>query len=170
MRNLILLLVFSLGSCAAQSAGSKSLEAPSIGVVYLLDSSNQTLKPLPDEPWRVQGRNDAGIVEVAGERSYVRIASDKPEFVFKIGNPENAKLYAFNVDAKFSVDAKPTNRRWFSLIHKIGRKTETSPGIPVEITRFGESSYKIVPTLSLRPGEYAILLSGTRLFSFGIDQ
>jgi hypothetical protein len=155
---------------AAQApGGSLPLDAPSIGVVYFLDSSSHTLESLPDEPWRVHRRQDAEIIEVAGERSYVRITSNKPEFVFKIGNPENAYLYAFNIDDKFSVDENPTNRRWFSLIHKIGQTKEVSSGIPVEITKFGESSYRIVPTLSLRPGEYAIVLS-TKLFSFGIDQ
>jgi hypothetical protein len=150
----------------AQSAGSMLLDAPSIGVVYLLDSSNQTLKALLDEAWTAHASGDTANIEVNGERSYIRIANDKPEFVFKIGNPENAKLYAFTIDNK----NKKEIRRRFALVHKVGKARQTSPGIPVEISKFGGSSYKLVPTPSLRPGEYAILLSGSKVFTFGIDQ
>jgi hypothetical protein len=150
----------------AQSAGSMLLDAPSIGAVYLLDSSNQTLKPLPDEAWTAHASGDTANIEVNGERSYIRIANDKPEFVFEIGNPENAKLYAFTIDNKNEKEI----RRRFSLVHKVGKARQTSPGIPVEISKFAESSYKLVPVPSLRPGEYAILLSGSKVFTFGIDQ
>ena len=58
MRNvaLALLLFFALGSCGAQSATSKPVEPEVIGEAFLLDSSGQTLKPLPEEPWKAQGK------------------------------------------------------------------------------------------------------------------
>ena len=142
-------------------------DAPSIGEVYLLDVANQTLKPLPDEPWtaRADGR-DAGIIEVSGDRALVRMVDDKPAFVFKIGNPENVKLYALTVEAK---DKKKVGR-WFSLVHVVGKTRQVSPGMPVEITKFGQSSFKFMPKQPLRPGEYAVMLSGSKVFTFGVDQ
>jgi len=152
----------------SKPASAAPLDAPTIGVVYFLDSSTQTLKALPDEPWTARRRDEAGTIEVSGERSYLRIKSDKPEFVFKIGNPEHAKLYALNRD--FSKKDKDKGQRWFSLVHKVGKAREVSPGIPVEIKKFGESSYRLIPEPTLRPGEYAVLLSGSKVFTFGIDQ
>jgi hypothetical protein len=141
-------------------------DAPSIAVVYFLDLRNQTLKPLLDEPWTSRKYGDSGIIEVSGERSLVRIVEDRPAFVFKIGNPENVKLYALTVDTK---DKKNTGR-WFSLLHVAGKTRQASPGMPVEITKFGQSSFTLVPKQLLRPGEYAVLLSGSKVFTFGIDQ
>lgn len=83
-----------------------------------------------------------------------------PEFVFKIGNPENVKLYGFT---------QKKNKRQFELAKVKGRTREIIPGIPVEITKFGESSYRLVPHSSLSAGEYAIL-TGPKIFSFGVDQ
>ncbi len=153
------------GSTSSDPKGDKSipLDAPSIGVVYLLDVTSRTLKPLPEEPWKAQARDNVGAIEIAGQHSYLRVVTGKPELVFKIGNPENAKLYALNVD----VGKK--NQRWFSLVHKTGKAREVSPGIPIEIKKVGESSYELVPEPTLRPGEYAVLLSGSRVFTFGID-
>jgi hypothetical protein len=143
-----------------------SADAPSIGVVYLLDASSHTLKAIPDEAWTARaGGRDTGVIEVPGERSFVRIVDDKPTFVYKIGNPENAHLYALTIDYK---DKKKT-WRWFSLVHVVGKTRQVSPGVPVEITKFGQSSYKLVPTQPLRPGEYAVLVGGSKVFTFGID-
>jgi hypothetical protein len=51
----------------------------------------------------------------------------------------------------------------------LGRNHETDPGVPVLITRFGNSSYRLVPQSPLSPGEYAVLLSGSKTFTFGVD-
>jgi hypothetical protein len=149
------------------ASGALPSDAPSIGVVYLLDPSSQILKPLQDEIWNAQAHGrDSGIIEVPGERSSVRIVGDRPVFVFKIGNPENAKLYALTVDAK----DKNKIGRWFSLVHIVGKTRQVSPGMPVDITKFGQSSFKLVPKLALSPGEYAVVLSGSKVFTFGVDQ
>lgn len=169
LRDLVLLLVFSLGVCGAQSMSSKQLDAPLIGVVFQLDSANQTLKPLPDEPWTALAHGGiiipkTGGVAISGSHSSFRIASgDKTEFVFKIGNPEHAALYRCT---------EGKNERQFSLMQfkgALGRNHETDPGVPVLITRFGNSSYRLVPQSPLSPGEYAVLLSGSKTFTFGVD-
>jgi hypothetical protein len=154
-----------LPTAQAQSSALPT-DAPTIGVVYFLDNLNQTLRPLVDEPWTSRRFGDSGMIEVAGDRSSFRIAEDRPVFVFKIGNPQNAQIFGLTMDAQ---DKKKT-QRWFSLVHVAGKTKQVSTGIPVEITKFGESSYKLTPKPSLRPGEYAVLLSGSKVFTFGIDQ
>jgi hypothetical protein len=181
MCNLILLVVSSLGRGEPQSASSKPLVPPSIGVVYLLDSSNQNLKALSDEAWKAgrssawkaaYGRSHTGTIslDVSGGRSSFRIATDKPEFVFTFGSPENAALYVATEDKK--------NKRQFAVetVNVNTNRISNLPGISVEITQFGESSYKLAPKSPLHPGEYAILLRGSpqakdkKIFTFGIDQ
>jgi hypothetical protein len=170
MRNLALslLLTLSLGACSAQSASSKPPEPEAIGEVNLLDSSNMTLKPLPQETWKAKGRpgwrTATGSIELPGERSAFRISvGEQPQFVFKTGTPEAVKLYLF---------VQKKNSRICDLVKvKAGwtQERDYAPGIPVEVTKFGESSYKLVPKSPLAPGEYGIDLSGG-LFTFGVDQ
>jgi hypothetical protein len=165
MRNLVLILLFSLASCAAQSASSAPVEPPSIGVVYFL-ASDQTLKPLPEEQWKAKGSGvftATGSIEVSADRSSLRLASnDKTDFVFNIGTPEHVKIYRFTSDEKHKT-------RKFELVKIKGRTRETINGIPADITKFGGSSYRLVPRSPLAPGEYAVL-TGSKIFSFGIDQ
>lgn len=170
MRNLILALLpfLSFVACGAQSSTVKPLEPAVIGEVNLLDSSGQALKPLPEEQWKAKGKPGwttvTGSIQISGERSSFRVkASEKIEFVFKTGQPENIRLYPFSLKK---------NLRYCDLVKLKGvwtKERETLQGIPVEITKFGESSYKLVPKSPLEPGEYGIDLSG-KLFTFGIDQ
>jgi hypothetical protein len=182
MRHLILLLGLLLASAAAQSAPSLSLEPTSTGVPYLLDSSNQVLKPLVEESWKIghnsvfkaayAGGTIAVNYEVSGGHSSFRIANDMPVFVFKFESPENAVLYLSSTK-----NDKDTNRRQFvcNRVYK-NNKMELDPGIPIDITQFGESSYKLIPKAPLSPGEYAVMLRGStqvkdhKIFTFGIDQ
>jgi hypothetical protein len=170
MRNLVLalLVILSLGTCGAQSVTVKPVEPAAIGEVNLLDSSGQTLKPLPDEQWKAKGKPGwstvIGSIQISGERSSFRVmANEKAEFVFKTGSPEVIRLYPF---------IQKKNLRYCDLVTLKGVRTkerEIYQGIPVEITKFGESSYKLVPKSPLGPGEYGIDLSG-KIFTFGIDQ
>jgi hypothetical protein len=184
MRHLPLFLVFSVCSCGAQTASGQPSAVPSAGVVYLLDSSTRALKPLPDELWKSghkrqsdghRGVVTTGTMDISGLRSSFRTANNKPEFVFAFGSPENATLYVATQDKN--------QRRFDSVaLHeepgtlKVKASTEIIPGMPVEITQFGDGSFKLVPKSPLSPGEYAISLRGSteavahRLFTFGIDQ
>jgi hypothetical protein len=140
-------------------------DAPTIGVVYLWEPGSHTLRPLPDDPWGARPRSDSGTIEIAGDRSGIRTANPNPTFVYRIGYPGNVHLYALAVDRK----DKKGLKRWFSQVHAVGNTKETSPGLPVSIRKSGRSSYELTPKHPLEPGEYAVLLSGSKVFSFGID-
>lgn len=167
MRNLVfvLLVVLSLGICNAQSATAKPQEPAAIGVVFRLDPSSQELKPLPDEQWKVKGKAGwttvTGILIIPGNSSTFRIkAGEKTEFIFISGTAERTRLYRFD---------QKNSERQLELVKRKGREQETFQGVPFVLTKYGESSYKLVPKTPLEPGEYAIDLSG-KTFTFGIDQ
>jgi hypothetical protein len=189
MRCLPSLLLLSIGGCQAQSAGSQ-IDIPSAGVVYLLDSATQSLKPLPVEEWKVghtsafkaaYGRKHTSAIslDMAGARSVFRITNDKPEFVFNFASPENATMY-------ISEENNNTRRFTIETINVKDNSIANIPGLPVEITQLGPSSFKLVPKSSLRPGEYTITLKAAapggeesaqktkrrrpfQYFTFGID-
>lgn len=174
LRNLFVLslLVLPLSLCKAQTAPAKPVEPTAIGVVYHLDVSSQTLSPLPDEQ-QTQIVKSCGVsgacnaIEVSGKGSSFRVkADDKFDFVFNTGSPEKVTLFRF--------DLKKNNRHL--LVGKLARpkfgtgiRSEEIRGLPVVVTKFGESSYKLVPASPLTPGEYVILIAG-EAFTFGVDQ
>jgi hypothetical protein len=155
-----------------QSVVSKVPEPPSVGAIYLLDKSNQKLNPLPDEPFKV-GHNNileppiTGSLDVQGSRSPFRLTDTKPEFVFKFETPESAVLYMSA--------SKKNERRFISIRLEKDNRFAKVPGVPIEISSYGESSYKLVPSSPLSVGEYAITLEQSpqavnrRIFTFGID-
>ncbi len=177
MRISVIFLTFLVGICAAQDTTIKSVDAQPVGVVQLLDSSNQTLKPLPDEAWKVghssifktaYGKSPmTASIDVSGEHSTFRVAAGKPEFVFTFGSPENARLYVS--------ESNKNERRFPSVRVNKDNSMVKLPGVAVEVTQIGDATYKLVPTSPLPPGEYAIILerssqaSNHRIFTFGID-
>ena len=163
-------LVLPMGFCQAQTAATKPVEPTAIGVIYHLDSSNQELKKLPDEQWK-QASHATGMntltysVEVSGDSSSFRLkASEKVDFVFKTGSPEKVSLYRF--------DQKKNKRRFdYEKGHgyDLRQGLEAIRGLPADVSKYGESSYKLVPASPLPPGEYAINIAG-EVYTFGVDQ
>ena len=168
MRNIFAVLffiIFSLVFCAAQQAPAAPVEPKAIGVVYRLNPSSQELIRLPDE--QSQERSGARdprkvFVEVQGAQSSLRIkAGEKTEFVFNTGNPEKVSLYLF--------EEKKKKRQVQTMMLDIRGGGKLLKGLPAEVSRYGESSYKLVPASPLTPGEYVIFL-GDEVYTFGIDQ
>jgi Cu/Ag efflux protein CusF len=161
------LLGISLASCCAQTQNSKQPEPATIGDVFLLDSSSQKLTPLPREPWKAIGKpgwtTGTGAIQIAGETSSLRIKTgDKTELVFNVGNPESVRLYPLT---------RKKEKREFELVKvKSGFHPQRKilDGIAADISKFGDSSYKLVPQSPLGAGEYVIDVSG-KMFTFGID-
>jgi len=173
MRNLVVATVLTLcfGSCFAQSVDSKPTEPMLIGDVFLLDPSTQALKPLPSEDWKDvtthMGMMSSGYMhsaQLSGDQSAFRVRADaKTEFVFKVGNPESVTLYPCVQKkqqrlANYAKDQLKAN--WTSDRTPI-------PGLPVGITQFGESAFKMTPKSPLLPGEY-VVVTATKMFTFGI--
>lgn len=170
MRSLVfvLLLAFSLAICNAQSTVAKPVEPTAIGVIYHLDPSGQALKPLPDEQWKKETCSNNMFshyflcVEVSGERSSFRLKNgDKADFAFNTGSPEKVSLYRFVLKKK--------RRQFEYLEHHPASPEEYIKGLPIETTKYGESSFKLAPISLLAPGEYAIIIAG-EIYTFGVDQ
>jgi hypothetical protein len=169
IRSWAVLIALSLSTCAAQTAIDKPPEPESIGVFFYLDSATQTLKRLPKEDWK--RHNKAGWTTVTteikldGTSSSFRIPADaKNIFVFRASedSAEKAKLYRFAIKG---------DRREFEPGKWKRRDYQPNPGVTVDIAKFGESSYKIVPETPLEPGEYALFTGDTAavVFTFGVD-
>src|ERR1035438_4429686 len=163
------LIALSFGTCAAQTATNKPPEPELIGVFFYLDSATQTLKPLPREEYKTHSGGFTTItqeVKLDGTASSFHISSnDKVAFVFRASeeSAEKAKLYRCSING---------GRREVVLgkLHRADFKP--NPGLPVDITKFGESSYKIVPQAPLDPGEYALLTGVTQtpvMFTLGVS-
>jgi Cu/Ag efflux protein CusF len=171
VRNLILvlLLVLPMGFCKAQSATARPVEPTAIGIIYHLDSASNEFKKLPDEQWKqashITGMNTMTYsIQVSRDRSSFRLkVGDKLEFVFKTGSPEKVSLYRFD---------QKSNKRRFDYEKGHGRNGDSGlepiKGLSVEVSKFGESSYALVPASALTPGEYAIMIAG-EVYTFGVD-
>lgn len=162
---LAVLISFSLAICTAQTAADKPAEPESIAVFYYLDSAGPTLKRLPQEEFKKHTGGFGKIVtsvKVAGEASAFHIGpSDKATFVFKVFKDEQAagaKLYQFEIKG---------SERSYDLGKWTHRDYTPNTGLPVDVAKFGESSYKVTPSTPLSPGEYALTLGAT-LYTFGV--
>ena len=169
MQNWATLIVLSLSACAAQTATDKAPEPESIGVFFYLDSATQTLKRLPKEDWKRHHKtgwsSTATDLTLDGTSSSFRIpAGGKGMFVFRASedSAEKAKLCRFIIKG---------DRREFEQGKWKHRDYKPNPGIPVDIAKFGEASYKIVPEAPLEPGEYALFTgeTGAVVFTFGVE-
>lgn len=168
IQKLAVLIALSLAICAAQTATNKPPEPDSIGVFFYLDSTSQTLKRLPREDWKRHSK--AGWTTVTqdlkldGTNSSFQISSnDKPTFIVRASedSAEKAKLYHFTVKG---------DRREYESGKWKRRDFIPNPGVTIDIAKFGESSYKIVPEAPLEPGEYALFTGETEgvVFTFGV--
>ena len=158
-------VALSLVVCAAQTATDKPAEPDSIGVFFYLDSATQTLKRLPREDFKKHTGGFGSItqsVRVAGDASSFHLANDsKTTFVFKVFKDEEAahiKLFQFNVKG---------SEREYDLGKWKRRDFTPNEGVTINVSKFGESSYKLTPETSLAPGEYALTL-GQSVFTFGV--
>lgn len=167
MRNVfaVLFLFLSLSFCVAQQAPATPVEPKAIGVVYRLSPSTQELVRLPVEDAQEQGgaRDPRKIyVEVKGQQSSFRIKTgESTEFVFNTGNPEKVSIYLF--------EQKKNKRQVQTMMLDIRGGGKLLKGLPAEVSKYGESSYKLVPASPLTPGEYVIFL-GDQVYTFGVDQ
>jgi hypothetical protein len=73
---------------------------------------------------------------------------------------ENVRLFAFTEEK---------GERQTVMGRRKGKNTEYNPGIPLDVTQFGTSSYKLAPRSPLAPGEYWWGTGRGKVHTFGID-
>ena len=153
------------GICAGQNAFGKAPEPDAIGVFFYLDPATQTLKRLPNEEFRRHSGGFASLttsIKVSGEASPLQIQSNPSiTFVFKVFKEEaaaGAKLFRFEVKG---------SEREYELGKWKRRDYTPNPGVPVNISRLGDSSFTLSPATPLEPGEYALTL-GPTVFTFSV--
>jgi len=161
-----ILAIISLAVCAAQTAPEKVAEPNAIGVFYYLDSTGGGLKRLPQEEFRRHTSNGFGSVTqsviVSGSASSFHIGDSQPTFVFQVFKEEEAsraKLYQFSAKGP---DREYDLGKW----HR--KESTTNTGLPLDISKYGQSSFKVTPGSPLAPGEYALTL-GPTVFTFGVS-
>lgn len=151
--------------CAGQTAMGKLPEPDAIGVFFYLDPANQMLKRLPNEEFRRHTGGFASVtttIRVSGDTSPFQIQSNPNiTFVFKVFKEEaaaGAKLFHFDVKG---------SGREYDLGKWKRRDYTPNPGLPVNISKFGDSSFKLSSETPLEPGEYALTL-GPTVFTFSV--
>jgi hypothetical protein len=160
------LVLVSLALCAAQTGPDKVSEPDAIGVFFYLDSASGTLKRLPQEEFRRHTSTGFSTVTqsvmVSGEGSPFHVTADaQPTFVFQVFKEEEAsraKLFQFNVKGS---DREYDLSKW----HR--KESTTNTGLPLNVSRYGQSSFKVTPASPLTPGEYALTL-GPTVFTFSV--
>jgi len=140
-------------------------EPDAIGVFFYLDPANQMLKRLPNEEFRRHTGGFASVtttIRVSGDTSPFQIQSNPNiTFVFKVFKEEaaaGAKLFHFDVKG---------SGREYDLGKWKRRDYTPNPGLPVNISKFGDSSFKLSSETPLEPGEYALTL-GPTVFTFSV--
>jgi hypothetical protein len=154
---------------AQENTGS---EPEYIGVIHYLNSSGMLL-PLD----RQMARSKAGFkalglggakitIELEGEKASLRILpNQKMNFVVQLPNgvdPRRIQLYSFSVRG---------NKRQLEIRSEdIPREGRTIIPIRLNISRYGQNSYKLAPVSDLSAGEYGFMGGGTtEVFCFGVE-
>ena len=159
-------LFFCLALSPVLAQQTTPLQPELINTIYLMDSSDHTLKPLLKEPGAldtkvgltpIKGRR---ILRIPGSASSFRLKGGNDlEFVIKCKNPDGLGLYMFT---------KKGNNREATISSATGAGTiDVSYGVRIYLTEFGESLYKIA-VRSPEPGEYGFLKGGV-VFAFAVD-
>jgi len=155
-------ITLSLGIGVGQTVPSIPPEPELVAVFYYLDPASQELKKVTVESWRAHGYSE-GSIDVPGTGSPFRVANDRPEFIFQVTHPERAKLF------RLTVTVKSRHLRFEPVKANNGSK-DSDPGIPVIISKFGNSSFKLTPQAPLEAGEYVLFIGEATLHSQNPDR
>lgn len=163
----VILLVLS--PVLAQQA--KPVEPDTQDAIYLLDSSNQTLKPLPKEPSKTASKADShygstsikAAIQIPGPASSFRVKGGNDlEFVIKCEVPP-AFLLPFTKQGD--------NREGVISSVKTGGfgvvKEKKLFWLPFAVSKYGESSYRLV-VKAPEAGEYGFVV-GNDVYDFAVD-
>jgi hypothetical protein len=110
-----------------------------------------------------------------GRRAAFRVSGPRPTFLSIYPGPE-IRLY------RLGVGADHDDRNLKTAIQGFGYEILRNQEVELEVSREGDSSYRVTPREPLPPGEYAFMSqvdaevwrkyprgAGARLYSFGVD-
>jgi hypothetical protein len=172
----VLGLLFAVNFCSAQTATVKPSEPEALGVFFYLSPADQSLKALPREDFEKHLKNGMGWalgtgvytrfyldkVILDGTASSLRTVGSQPAFIFRPLPGENMARY------KLMPCTVHKNQREYQLGEYKGKKFIPMRPIEVTISKYGDESYKLVPSQPLVAGEYG-LLTEQKVYTFGVD-
>jgi len=146
-------------------------EPENIGVIYYLDSASNAL--VGTERQIVRGRAKLRALGFGGYRVVAEVEREHSSLRLKAG-----QTLEFVLQLPWGVD--PLKMRLYRLEAKDGKRqvvfgsatlmTAKIGYFQVNVTRFGEHSYKFAPANPLTPGEYAFITENLQeVFCFGVD-
>ena len=168
------LVTFALLPCTLQTGQERDPSKPAyIGIVYYLDHSAKLIVldrqvPRPKANINAFGFGGAkAVVELDAERASLRLPSNQEQsFVVELASgvdPREFRLYPLAV--------RNGKRQLIISSGSIFRGQQVRLPIQINISRYGEKSYKITPGSKLAVGEYAFMAGGsTELYCFGVDK
>lgn len=172
-------LALLLANAGAGQEAVKVQEPEYIGVFYFAESATGALTPLERQTPEVKIKVKAlgfgggeGSIEVKGGKSPTRFKAGQPlSFVVRLASQQVDPL---SVIQFFSLESKKDKRRL--VISKAGsmgisgRSVAGASAVSFNVSKYGESSFKISPARDLPPGEYALSGEGIKDgFCFGVD-
>lgn len=116
-------------------------------VKVVTDKKRAVLKVLSPVPL-VTGKSS---LEVDGAISQFRVTEDRPEFYFRMSNPENLAIVKMGGKKNLRVVENVTK------LDITGEITETRQTVETFTKLIGDQLYKIWPEKPLAPGEYAVI-------------
>lgn len=166
--------VFTLLSSSVVIGQESNVAEPEyIGVIYHLDSSGK-MQALDRQRLRYKvalkalGFGGGKVTaDLEGKSAALRVPSnEKINFVVQL--PYGIDPRKINL---FSLTVKDGTRQIVMTSGSIFKGHDVVLPIQLNITRFGQNSYKLTPTANLAIGEYAFIAEdSTDLFCFGVDK
>lgn len=154
-----------------QAQDNKVVEPETIGVIFLREPATSALMPLDRETSHVKASpgffKAKAKLRVNGVRAKTRLKPEpKPEFIVQLANgvdPNKIKLYLLDVSGGKRETVIMT------VVAFGGAKSELKT-LTLDVTKYGQNSYKLTPAQTLAPGEYVLVATdSTDAFCFGVD-
>ena len=169
-----LLFTFALLPCAIVAGQESNLSKPDyIGVVYYLTPSAKFLAldrnvPHPKAHLKAFGFGGArATVELDKEKASLRLPSNQ-ELSFVVQLPDGVDPREFQL---YPLEVKNGGRQLVLTNGNAFRGQQVLRPIQINLSRYGESCYKITPGSKLAVGEYAFMSGASNeVFCFAVDR
>ena len=168
--------ILALGAVVLLRADARAqapavIEPETLGVVYFRDPDSGALQSLDREVSYVKASpgffKAKAKLRVNGPSAKMRIKPpQKMEFIVQLANgvdPNKIKLY------KLDVGGGKRETVILTVVAFSGAKAELKT-LTLDVTKYGQSSYKLAPAQQLLPGEYVLVATdSTDAFCFGVE-